>query len=164
MEHTRTLGTRILVNKHPEGMECTICEEKAASHPEVVVLCKLKRLGIPYEAQTKVLGGTSGAVDFWIPSLNLIIQVDGPLHMEERGWGKALAEQQEVDRRFDKEAWQQRRRLLRLHYKDVSRGKSLESIHAAISLCTRFPSRRFKLYSPTYININAGYANKNVDV
>jgi very-short-patch-repair endonuclease len=64
-----------------------------------------------YVVEVKVLRGKYGKADIYIPSIDLIIQVDGEHH--------DTASQQTTDARFNTEAVRQHRRVLRLCYKDV---------------------------------------------
>ena len=64
-----------------------------------------------YVVEAKVLRGKFGAADIYIPSLDLIIQVDGQHHDNSK--------QLETDARFDAEAYRQGRALLRLHHEDM---------------------------------------------
>jgi hypothetical protein len=92
-------------------------------------------LGFLVEA--KVLGGKRGATDVYIPVLNLLIQVDGEHHNE--------AGQLVVDSRFDMDAQQQGRRLLRLHHSDAISFSAY--IHYAVVKCIRSPAASWVLYT-----------------
>lgn len=154
MVHTHTIGTRALLKTHPEGIACKQCLGLGASHPERVVLGKLSGMGAVFQTQVKVLREKYGAVDFVLFPHKLIIQVDGPHHMEEGSWGEALAHQMDVDRRFNEEALAQGMRVLRLHHRDVSLGKSVDLIKRAVSFCTLDPSTPRLWFSPSYPSTN----------
>lgn len=64
-----------------------------------------------YVVEVKILRGTFGAADIYIPQLDLIIQLDGEEHDK--------AERMARDAAFNAECVRQGRRLLRLHYNDV---------------------------------------------
>lgn len=65
-----------------------------------------------YVVEAKILGGTYGAADIYVPLIDLIIQVDGQSHDHPT--------QKAVDARFDNECMAQGRNVLRLHwYKDL---------------------------------------------
>jgi hypothetical protein len=64
-----------------------------------------------YVVEVKIMRGTFGKVDIYVPLIDLIIQVDGKHHN--------LPAQLQRDARFNAEAVVQRRHVLRLYYKDV---------------------------------------------
>ncbi len=73
--------------------------------------------------------GRFGAADMYVPSMDLIIQVDGEHH--------AAAEQLERDGRFNDAAAAQQRRLLRLWHADIAVFR--EEILAVVSMCLTSP-------------------------
>jgi len=149
-KHTHTITTHALVGTHPTGYACKICAQVADSRPEHVVRAALERTGTAFEVFTKVLCGKFGAVDFWLPSYNLIIQVDGPGHIEEGCKSVSLDKQVDIDRRFGDESMRQCRRLLRLHHRDVLLGDAQRYICLALWFCTRSPTHAFIMYSKRY--------------
>ena len=90
MQHTHTCTTRCLVDKHPEGMPCDICTDHADSWHERVVRGVLLGWGGAFEVYPKLLGGRYGSVDLFVIHANLVIEVDGPSHMEEACRGVSL--------------------------------------------------------------------------
>lgn len=60
----------------------------------------------------------------------------------------------DVDRRFNEEALAQGMRVLRLHHRDVSLGKSVDLIKRAVSFCTLDPSTPRLWFSPSYPSTN----------
>jgi hypothetical protein len=78
-----------------------------------------------YVVEVKVLKGRFGKADIYVPSIDLIIQVDGEHHN--------MPHQLNTDARFNGEAVRQNRRVLRLYYKDVSDFRS--DIRSAVEEC-----------------------------
>lgn len=72
--------------------------------------------------QCRALFKFKGAVDYCIPKLRVIIQVDGPLHFEESGYAGTLEAQQAADAECNKQCLEQDWYLLRLHHIDVEQG------------------------------------------
>jgi hypothetical protein len=87
--------------------------------------------------ESKVLGGKRGACDVYIPVLNLLIQIDGEHHDK--------VDQLVVDSRFDSDAKQQGRRLLRLHHSDAN--NFCAYIYYAVEMCIRSPAASWVLYT-----------------
>jgi hypothetical protein len=92
-----------------------------------------------YVVETKVLKGRYGAADIYVPSINLIVQVDGEHHNN----SKQLA----VDLLFDTEARKQGYRLLRVCYKDIPEVHG--HLHSTIKACLQC-SNAFVLYSASH--------------
>lgn len=90
-----------------------------------------------------------GEVDFCIPKLRVIIQVDGPMHFEESGYPEGTLErQQEADEECIKQCLEQDWYLLRLHHIDVQRGRASHWIQiildrAIMSLGNKAMGRRY---------------------
>jgi len=66
---------------------------------------------VGYITEAKVLCGSYGAADIYVPVLDLIIQVDG--HFHDR------LDHINRDQKFDAECIKQHHNLLRLHYQDI---------------------------------------------
>lgn len=80
-----------------------------------------------YVVEAKVLRGTLGAADMYIPSLDMIIQVDGQHHDQ--------LVQMSRDARFDAVANEQHRAMLRLHHEDMQAFH--QTITEAVMRCIR---------------------------
>lgn len=85
-----------LVNK---GFVCNVCSDKI-SYPERLMGSILNQLGVKYEYQkmfdwSKMIKfecddkQVNKIYDFYIPSLNMIIEVNGELHYKESRWSKS---------------------------------------------------------------------------
>lgn len=101
-----------------------------------------------YVVESKVLNGTFGAADIYIPQLDLIIQVDGEDHDK--------PERMRCDIAFNAECARQARRLLRLHYNDVHWFHMY--IEQALNRCTNSKGA-FTMHSlshPLFSNCNTG--------
>jgi hypothetical protein len=83
-----------------------------------------------YVVEVKVLKGKFGKADVYVPSIDLIIQVDGEHHN--------MPAQLSVDARFNAECVKQNRRVLRLYYKDVCTFRN--DIQDAVHSCITSPS------------------------
>jgi hypothetical protein len=90
-----------------------------------------------YVVEVKVLKGRFGKADVYVPSIDLIIQVDGEHHN--------MPHQLSVDARFNAEGVSQSRRVLRLYYKDVSSFRS--AIHNAVHSCITGPTAAWAVCS-----------------
>jgi very-short-patch-repair endonuclease len=90
-----------------------------------------------YVVEVKVLKGRFGKADVYVPSIDLIIQVDGEHHN--------MPHQLSVDARFNAEGVSQSRRVLRLYYKDVSSFRS--AIHNAVHSCITDPTAAWAVCS-----------------
>jgi hypothetical protein len=157
-KHTHRCTTKTLTTYYPTGYPCHICAKAFQSLLEGKVWWELLRRGVFFEVFVKVLKGHFGSADLYIPHLDLIIAVDGPHHMEEAIYTTPLAQQQRIDSEFNDECVRQRRRLLRLHYKDINLGLTWEWVSIAIVLCGYLPpTHTFILFSPHYTKI--GYNN-----
>jgi hypothetical protein len=80
-----------------------------------------------YVVEVKILRGKFGKADIYVPSIDLIIQVDGEYHK--------LPGKLNTDAMFNAEAVSQGRRVLRLWYMDVPH------FHSAIANAVRLHSR-----------------------
>lgn len=106
---------------------------------------------IACEVYPKSLGPHRGSADIFIPNSNLIIQVDGPSHMEEACKSVSLWEQQQIDREFDDACMAAGRRLLRLHYRDVEFGDAGVYVMHALRFCQQYASPHpFIIFSKHY--------------
>jgi hypothetical protein len=101
---------------------------------------KLHGPELGYVVEAKVLGGTSGAADIYVPGLELVIQVDGEHHNTE---GQLC-----TDAKFDHKAFQQMRRVLRLHHEDELQWHN--DVAAAIQCCTADPAQAWVMYSASH--------------
>jgi hypothetical protein len=150
-KHTHRCTTKTLTTTYPTGYPCHICAKAADSLLELRVWWALLWRGVFFEVFVKVLRGHFGSADLYIPHLNLIIAVDGPHHMEEAIYTTTLAQQQKIDSEFNVECVRQRRRLLRLHYRDINLGLTWKWVSIAIGLCGFLPpTQPFFLFSPHY--------------
>lgn len=99
-----------------------------------------------YCVEAKVLKGSYGAADIYVPLVNLVIQVDGQSHDHPT--------QQEVDMRFNHACQAQGRNLLRLHwFKELS---FYHEIRKAIQLCIS----RQQLVAPPLMLYNVSHPLK----
>jgi hypothetical protein len=149
--HTLKLTTKTLVSKYPSGIDCKICAEVADSSLELVARSALLQAGITFQVYVKVLCGRFGPADLFIPHANLIIAVDGPGHMEEDCKTVPLHVQMAIDRRLNQECIKQGVYLLRMHYKDVLFGDTLQYVLRALRFICRQPSSSFVMYSKRYL-------------
>lgn len=153
-KHTHRCTTKTLTTTYPSGYPCHICAAAAQSQLEKTVWWELLQRGVFFEVFVKVLLGRFGSADLYIPYLDLIIAVDGPHHMEEAIYTTPLAQQQRIDSEFNAECVRQRRRLLRLHYRDIHLGLTWEWVSNAIFLCALLPhTQPFIIFSPHYQKI-----------
>lgn len=88
-------------NLAKQGYSCPICSD-GISKAEKIIISLLKQLKISFQPQAskKILGWITGRkkYDFYIPSENAIIEVNGIQHYEESARGRSLKEEQENDR------------------------------------------------------------------
>lgn len=68
------------------------------SYPEKFMYSVLKQLGVEFETQYSPNWIKPKKYDFYIPSLNMIIETHGLQHYESRSRGRSLEEEQENDR------------------------------------------------------------------
>lgn len=81
------------------GLSCSRCSD-GISYPEKFFICLLNELGIYYETQKTFNWSNNKRYDFFIPSLNLIIETHGNQHYEGSfgtTGGKSLQEEQYND-------------------------------------------------------------------
>lgn len=82
-----------------KGFTCSYCSDKI-SYPEKIILLLLKSIGIKYDYQkmfdwSKKVScpydkkPTNKIYDFYIPSLDIIIEVNGELHYQESKWSNS---------------------------------------------------------------------------
>lgn len=90
-----------VTNLASQGYSCIMCGD-GISKPEKIMISLLKQLGITFQPQVsnKKLKWIKGKIryDFYIPSLNMIIETHGIQHYEESPRGRTLKEEQENDR------------------------------------------------------------------
>lgn len=82
------------------GLSCTVCSDNI-SYPEKVMFSFLTDLGLNFETQKTFEWAKDKRYDFYIPSLEIIIETHGIQHSEEtfsRMNGRTLKEEQENDR------------------------------------------------------------------
>jgi hypothetical protein len=133
-------------------LEQPIVQHFMAQHDLVRQSTHLLGRDLGFLVEAKVLGGKRGAADVYVPVLDLIIQIDGQHH---DGVDQLL-----VDSRFDIDARQQGRRLLRLHYADAD--KFYDYIHSAVVLCLQSMTSSWVMYTkhhphhPTQVGQAAG--------
>ena len=85
---------RNIYNNHSIGC---ICSDKQ-SYPEKFIYSILKQINVEFETQYSPKWIDGKRYDFYIPSLNLIIEVHGEQHYNYTGRGRSLEEEQENDR------------------------------------------------------------------
>lgn len=154
-KHVGLICPHMLRQRWAEGWRCDYCGGAAASMHEGMVRADLRALGLASMEQVKVLRGAYGAVDFYVPAYDLIIQVDGPGHVEEGCKSVSLEAQQEIDGRFNAEARRQGRRLLRLHFKDVEFGYTCNYVRMAVGYCLMLPHMGFAFFSMRHLRAGA---------
>lgn len=104
--------------------------------------------------EARVLKGFNGGMDFTIEYKHqnetkvLDIEVDGEQHFKGQHHETTAAEQREIDKEKDRMALEQKRHLLRLHFKD-ERGWRREIMHARRVIETK-SYRRNVFYSYSY--------------
>lgn len=110
---------------------------------------------LPFVAnESKVLGGTYGAIDFSVPLATpwgvrwLHVEVDGETHFSKPRKGSTVEQQRDADSRKDEKAWQQELMLVRLHYLDQRWWGS--RLQLASRLARRRARMRFILYTRSY--------------
>lgn len=151
MLHTHTISAHALVANHSEGYPCHICEQRADSRLELLVRGSLRGLGVQFEVYPKVLAGKFGPADVWVRTENLIIQVDGPQHVDQHCKSVSNAVQRDRDAAFNAAAAGQGRCLLRLHHGDVEVGDAHRYIKQALWFCRHRPDLCFLMYSKRYL-------------
>lgn len=99
--------------------QCDVHQFMASLMPEL----QGQHMGFVVEA--KVLRGSLGAADVYIPALDMIIQVDGQHHDQPVQMGR--------DARSDSVAYDQQRAVLRLHHEDMPAFHQI--ITSAVRMC-----------------------------
>lgn len=75
------------------------------------------RQGFIYQA--KVVDRHNAPIDFYVPDINLLIQVDGEQHFDIKYKNTTVKHQQQLDLKCDTRAIEMGFNLLRLHFKDI---------------------------------------------
>lgn len=100
------------------GLGCPKCAQRMSA-PERVICQVLDTQQLPYVYQypTSLRSDTGRCLwyDFYIPSLNTVIEYDGQQHYDEK-WVGGLARRQELDALKNKDAMQQGYHLIRIPY------------------------------------------------
>lgn len=82
------------------GYNCPYCKD-TLSYPEKYLRNFISQLKIEYEVEKKFYWSNNKRYDFYIPSINCIIETNGSQHYQERGFshvgGRTLKEEQEND-------------------------------------------------------------------
>jgi DNA-directed RNA polymerase subunit RPC12/RpoP len=87
---------RIINNIVRRGFQCTNCSD-GISYPEKLMTNLLNQLNIKFETQKTFYWSKNKRYDFYISSLNMIIETHGEQHYIESNRGKSLKEEQKND-------------------------------------------------------------------
>lgn len=125
------------LNKVDELLGCHLCEghngrgarQKASEYEKIANNKLIHTFNNPIiVTQARVLTGFNGGMDFtiyWHDSkgreLSLNVEVDGEHHFEKPFQNQEIGEQRDIDEEKDRLVMEQKRRLVRLHYKDTRR-------------------------------------------
>jgi hypothetical protein len=92
----RKVKNKIIFDVFKQGISC-ICGD-GVSIPEKIMYHVLKQIGVDFEFQKKFNWSNRRMYDFYISSLNLIIETHGRQHYDESGFEITLSEQREIDK------------------------------------------------------------------
>jgi very-short-patch-repair endonuclease len=160
-----TLRSIESVYRNPDrNLRCKICEysytanvpfpERAtASSYERAAYYTLKLMKLWFLVEVKLVRRgrdtnsalREGPQDIWVPSLDLIIQVDGEQHFKGRVFDNGYTESHERDEEFNIMCFEQGFRLLRLHHRDE--GNFGWWISQAVRSCEKVPRVKFLMFS-----------------
>jgi DNA-directed RNA polymerase subunit RPC12/RpoP len=76
------IGEKIIDNVVKHGFSCSKCSD-GISYPEKFVICLLEQLKIDFESQKSFQWSLNKKYDFYISSLNILIETNGMQHYEE---------------------------------------------------------------------------------
>lgn len=129
-------------NKH--ALRCKLCRQDLSSHA-LAASKVLDTLPWLYVWEAKVLRGTYGPLDFYMPHLNLAVEVDGEHHYQGKIYHESKALVQRRDFQKMREAWDKGVRMLRVPYFHTAdlRLQLWEAVHE----CIAYPTARFVLWS-----------------
>lgn len=92
---------KIVANVVRQGFSCSVCSDKFP-YPEKYMISVLNQLDVNYEIHTKFEWSDNRIYDFYIPSINTIVETNGGQHYFDDGFkyvgGKTLAEEQVNDK------------------------------------------------------------------
>lgn len=106
------------VVKNAHALDCRVCspEAKCSSHERVAYeVVEGMRVG-ELVVECKLLRSKHGAVDVFLPHYNLLVMVDGEGHLDESHHSTHIAQQAEIDGRFNQAAAAAGFNLLRVSY------------------------------------------------
>ena len=102
---------------------------------------------LDWMTDVRVLQGNFSSADIWMPSLDLIIMIDGEGHFGDHH-GRSVDEQEEADDNFNYEALDRGLSVYRLHYLDDNLAQRLLS--STIAECRRQTRKTFIDWSPAF--------------
>lgn len=94
----KTMKVKSLCNN---GFRCNNCMD-GFSVPEKIISSVLSQIGIVFHFDTSIKWSQNKRYDFYIPSLNIIIEAHGIQHYKYTGRGRSLEEEQENDKLKEK--------------------------------------------------------------
>ncbi|WP_251398523.1 zinc-ribbon domain-containing protein [Ureibacillus chungkukjangi] len=92
----KVIKNKKIVDVKSKGLPCPTCSD-GFSYPEKVMYHLLSSLAKEFEYQKTFKWSDNKRYDFYIPSLNMIIETHGIQHFEESGRGRSLQEEQAND-------------------------------------------------------------------
>lgn len=90
------LKNKVIHDMYKRGLSCPKCSD-GISYPEKFMMSILEQLNIEYEFQKIFQWSHKKKYDFYIPSLNMIIETHGGQHYKETARGRSLKQEQEND-------------------------------------------------------------------
>lgn len=147
------------LTSHPtEAFNCAICIAITGKHfsGKVITQHELEVAGYLSELfgrqgfiyQAKVVDRHNAPIDFYVPDINLLIQVDGEQHFDIKYKNTTVKHQQQLDLKCDTRAIEMGFNLLRLHFKDIESTDYL--LQNCKELAQRSPGNLFVGHSPSY--------------
>lgn len=146
-KHLVLISPSSLHKDHPGGHACFICTKKKNSEAELQLRAAIAELQLTCVVETRVLGGTTGLVDAYIPEYDLIVQCDGEGHFKEGMYDTPLFEQHRIDAALRDACREQGRRMLRLHIGDIEFGDAAACVQRAVRCARARPHQGFVWYS-----------------
>lgn len=151
-DHRVLISPKALLEHHPSGYACHICERQADSQHELRVRGALAQLGMEYIVYARVLGGSFASADMYLHAFDMVVMVDGPGHIDEYCKSVSIVEQHEIDARFDARACELGVRVLRLHYRDVEHNDARVHVQRALAYACMHPRTAFIRFSKRYLD------------
>jgi hypothetical protein len=149
------------VHKSESALRCQLCDSPGEQSERNLTASEYEKIAARViEAtapecgvvtQARVVEGFNGGTDFTIQlptGAQVDVEVDGEQYFEKAYHDTSPQQQRALDLRKDSMSLEQRRRRVRLHYKDMPwwTGK----IKGAIALARFYPNLAYNLYTPSY--------------